>query len=371
MLYSLEMHAQEMANLLESLVEHFDLCVMAVKHTEGGGAAAQSITGDMPTGVPVREGLNANLNVPMDPLSESHYREMVNVLIKDAAEAEDVVMEIQDRIGDMESVLENLLAQRDVLLAVYQATTNVYEHLSSLASSRLPSYIAQAHNFTHVWNDENERINGGLADLSDLHSLYDGFLDAYDGLLLEVARRKHVRARVEKVIRETQHKLDHLYEEDVNARETFRVEQGDYLPSDIWPGLSREPMHVEFRRISGGNLKDAFHDQEGLARTRLRKGRSLRREMMQMGKLSLISRDQSLNRLLCGLRRERSISLRPYDGRSDIIYPTTLSTTALYRSGSHDELNGHSPHRTSILTGNSRYHPQTHTLRRAASCQQM
>lgn len=273
MLHSLEMHAQEMANLLESLVEHFDLCVTAVKHTEGGGAAAQSITGDMPTGVTVGEGLNA-MSAPLDPLSESDYREMVNVLIKDAAEAEDVVMEIQDRIGDMESVLENVLAQRDVLLSVYHATTNVYEHLSSLASTRLPGYIAQAHNFTRIWNDENDRINSGLADLSDLHSLYDGFLDAYDGLILEVARRKHVRQRVEKVLRDTRQKLDHLYEEDVNARETFRVEQGDYLPSDIWPGLSREPMRVEFRRISGGNLKDAFPgpEQENTAADEAREG---------------------------------------------------------------------------------------------------
>ena len=97
-----------------------------------------------------------------------------------------------------------------------------------------------------------------MADLSELHSLYNGFLDAYDGLILEVSRRKHVRQRVEKVLRETRHKLNHLYEEDVNSREAFRVEQGDYLPSDIWPGIGREPMRVEFERISGGNLKDVL-----------------------------------------------------------------------------------------------------------------
>lgn len=266
MLHSLEMHAQEMANLLESLVQHFDLCVTAVKHTEGGGAAAQSITGDIPTSVPVggragsnfEDATNTDLNAPLGPLSESDYLEMVNVLIKDAAEAEDVVMEIQDRIGDMETVLENVLAQRDALLSIYHATTDVFQHLSSLASARLPGYIAQAHNFTRVWNEQNERISGGLADLFNLHSLYDGFLDAYDGLILEVSRRKHVRQRVEKVLREARHKLSHLYEEDVHARETFRVEQGDYLPSDIWPGIGREPMRVEFQRISGGNLKDAI-----------------------------------------------------------------------------------------------------------------
>ncbi|KAH1726719.1 autophagy protein 17 [Aspergillus fumigatus] len=263
MLHSLEMHAQEMANLLESLVRHFDLCVTAVKHTEGGGAAAKSITGDMPVGVPVsgrmgsniEEEINNNLNAPLDPLSNSEYQEMVNVLFKDAAEAEDVVMEIQDRIGEMESVLENVLAQRDALRSIYNATTDIYQHLSSLGSTRLPGYIAQAHNFTQVWHEENDRISGGLADLSDLNSLYNGFLDAYDGLIVEVARRKHVRQRVEKVLRDTRHKLDQLYEEDVTARETFRVEKGDYLPSDIWPEIGREPMRIEFRRISGAKVQ--------------------------------------------------------------------------------------------------------------------
>ncbi|KAL4820303.1 autophagy-related protein 17 [Aspergillus spinulosporus] len=270
MVHSLEMHAQEMANLLESLVRHFDLCVTAVKHTEGGGAAAQSITGDLPAGVmgsypgpgqgtgagPIIEGdFNANPNAPLEPLSDSEYREMVNVIVNDAAEAEDVVMEIQDRIGEMESVLETLTTQRDSFAAIYNATKEVFSYLSSLASTRLPGYIAQAHAFTAVWNDEHERIKGGLADLSDLSALYDGFLDAYDGLIIEVARRRHVRHRVEKILRDARNKLDALYEEDVNARETFRVEQGDYLPSDIWPGLSREPMRVEFRRISGGPLK--------------------------------------------------------------------------------------------------------------------
>ncbi|EAW18972.1 autophagy-related protein 17 [Aspergillus fischeri NRRL 181] len=275
MLHSLEMHAQEMANLLESLVRHFDLCVTAVKHTEGGGAAAKSITGDMPVGVPVSgrmgsniEDINDNLNAPLDPLSNSEYQEMVNVLFKDAAEAEDVVMEIQDRISEMESVLENVLAQRDALRSIYNATTDIYQHLSSLGSTRLPGYIAQAHNFTQVWHEENDRISGGLADLSDLNSLYDGFLDAYDGLIVEVARRKHVRQRVEKVLRDARHKLDQLYEEDVTARETFRVEKGDYLPSDIWPEIGREPMRIEFRRISGANVQAVNlqrpHEQEAI-----------------------------------------------------------------------------------------------------------
>lgn len=259
------MHAQEMAVLLESLVRHFDLCVTAVKHTEGGGAAARSITGDMPPevqtsgeGVPnIGEEINANLNAPLDPLTDQEYQEMVTVLAKDALEAEDVVMEIQDRISEMESIYEQIGAQRDALLSISTATLAVNRHLSTLASSRLPRYISQAHNFTRVWNEENERFTSGLTELSDLHSLYEGFLNAYDSLILEVARRRHVRHRVEKTLRDTKHKLDQLYEEEVTAREAFRVEQGDFLPSDIWPGIGRAPMQVQFLRLSGGQLEGA------------------------------------------------------------------------------------------------------------------
>lgn len=272
MLQSLELHAQEMADLLSSLVRHFDLCVTAVKHTEGGGAAARSITGDIPTQVgasgeglhDIGEEINANLNAPLDPMTDQEYEEMLNVLVKDAPEAEDVVMEIQDRISEMEATFEQISIQRDALLSISAATLQVHRHLSNLASTRLPRYISQAHNFTQVWSEENERFNAGLTELSDLHSLYDGFLNAYDRLILEVARRSHVRHRVEKVLRDTRNKLNQLYDEDVAARETFRVEQGDFLPSDIWPGIGRAPMHVRFERVAGGHLEGvlAQEDQE-------------------------------------------------------------------------------------------------------------
>ncbi|KAJ5195434.1 uncharacterized protein N7498_008872 [Penicillium cinerascens] len=270
MLQSLETHAQEMASLLESLVRHFDLCVTAVKHTEGGGAAARSITGDMPAEVQTSgdgmpnfgDEINANLNAPLDPMSDQEYEEMVNVLTKDALEAEDVVMEIQDRISEMESVYEQVGIHRDALLSISNATLQVHRHLSTLASTRLPRYISQAHNFTQVWSEENDRINSGLTELSDLHSLYEGFLNAYDSLILEVARRAHVRARVEKVLRDTKHKLTQLHDEDVAAREAFRVEQGDFLPSDIWPGIGRAPMQVEFLRVSGGQLPALAEGQD-------------------------------------------------------------------------------------------------------------
>uniref|UniRef100_A0A093VV76 Autophagy-related protein 17 n=1 Tax=Talaromyces marneffei PM1 TaxID=1077442 RepID=A0A093VV76_TALMA len=248
MLRSLESHAQEMADLLESLVHHFDRCVTAVKHTEGGGAVARSITGDMPQGLHVphaeetADDADLNANDTVDPMTDSDYEDMLGVLTKDAAEAEDVVLEIQERSSEMETILESILAHRDSVITVYNATTEVFDHLSTLATSRLPEFLSQAHAFTHIWNEEHERIRTGMADLADLRSLYVGIAP------------ETLRQGIERVLRETRIKLDQLYEEDINAREAFRVEQGDYLPSDIWPGLSRAPMRIKFSKLSGGKL---------------------------------------------------------------------------------------------------------------------
>lgn len=258
MLQSLEEHARKMARNLESLANHFDLCVKVLKHTQGGGAAARSITGDMPTDVS-GEGvikIEETLDAPQDPITDKEYRDMLQVIINDTPVAEDVVVEFQDRINDMESIFEQVMVQHDALISISNATLEVHQHLSTLASTGLPRYISQTHNFTHVWKEENDRINSGLVELFDLHTLYKGFLNAYDNLILEVSRRSHVRKRVEKVLQHTQDKLKHLYEEDVAAREAFRVEQGDFLPSDIWPGIGNAPMQVEFLRVSGGQLKE-------------------------------------------------------------------------------------------------------------------
>jgi autophagy-related protein 17 len=155
----------------------------------------------------------------------------------------------------MESTLDHVLAQRDALISACTATTDIFYRLSTLATTRLPDYIAHAHTFTRIWNEEHECIHAGMSDLSDLRASYTGFLDAYDGLILEVARQKATREAVQKVLRDARGKLDKLFEDDVRSREAFRVDQGDYLPSDIWPGLARGPMRVGFVRISGDKLE--------------------------------------------------------------------------------------------------------------------
>jgi autophagy-related protein 17 len=198
----------------------------------------------------------------LEPLSETEYHEMLSVLTKDAAEADDVVLEIQDRIGEMETTFDQVLEQRDALTSASTATTAVFHSLAKFASTKLPTYVAQCHTFAAIRKEEHERIQAGMVELTELRSLYIGFLDAYDGLILEAARRKSVRMAVEKVLRDARTKLDKFYADDVHAREKFRLEQGDYLPSDIWPDLGKGPMRVEFTRVFDGEEEEHAQQQQ-------------------------------------------------------------------------------------------------------------
>lgn len=247
-LQSMGENAQDMAHNLESLVKHFDICVTAIKHTEGGGAAAQKMTIDLPEGV----GLDLdNVDTPVEPMGEEEMRDMLEVLQKDAGEVEDVVMEIKDRIADMDTEFERVLAYNDHLSEIFARTTAAVKLLEESADN-LSIYISQSHTFLLRWDDEKAKIEKGMAQLEELRVFYDGFLLAYDNLIIEVGRRKNVDMRMAKIRQDALAKIERLHEEDIAERDAFKQEQGAFLPMDIWPGLMAAPKRYEISAVDGG-----------------------------------------------------------------------------------------------------------------------
>ena len=246
LLRSLESHAKEMADLLESLVRHNELCVTAVKHTEGGGAAAEGIIADLPAGVNVG---NMADHSSSQPISEEEYQEMMAVLEKDANEVDEVVLEIRDRLGEMESQSESIVAYQNNLKDVLAGTRSAFRFLEVVGSS-LPGYISQSRDFMARLEEERAKIDDRKAELEGLRDFYQGFLRAYDELIVEVGRRRAVQLKMERLVQDAVTKTRRLYDEDMAEREAFRQHLGDYLPSDIWPGLLNPPMQYEVMAIS-------------------------------------------------------------------------------------------------------------------------
>jgi autophagy-related protein 17 len=254
LLKKLDSHAKEMAESLESLVKHFDLCVTAIKHTEGGGAAvAKNVSvADLPEGFGVED-----FETPAQPITEEERLEMMQVLENDANEVDEVVMEIQDRSAEMEAQLDQILMWKERKQGRYEDFLKAFKLLEQ-ASTRLPSYVSQSSAYSAKWSYEKLKIEEGMAGLESLREIYRNFLGAYDGLIVEVARRKAVKNQMEKVVRDAEAKLEKLYEADAADREAFGFDHGDYLPSDIWPGLANPPPRFVISRADseGGSVPE-------------------------------------------------------------------------------------------------------------------
>ena len=241
----MEDHAKEMADNLESLVKHFDLCVSAIKHTEGGGDAAQRIAGELPEGVDLGEAI---VSATPRSISEEERREMLEVIENDADQVDEVVMDIRTRIGEMESQHEVLLEHLDVCDREDKNTIAAVSLLEDIGQ-RLAPFIAQSQVYLMRWDEEKARIDERMEELEGLREFYDGFLAAYDNLLIEIGRRKALEMKTEKVVQDALHKIARLYENDAEAREVFRKEQGDFLPIDIWPGMTQGPLRYELSPV--------------------------------------------------------------------------------------------------------------------------
>lgn len=241
-LQDMECRSREMADNLESLVKHFDLCLMAIKHTEGGGDAAIRLT----AGLPDAAGMEEDVAGVPEPISEQERQDMLDVVAKDADQVEEVVMEIRDHVTAMETQFETVTAYIARLEQDYSSTAEAFNVLEEVGR-QLQAFVAQSQVFVMRWDDEKAKINERMDELSNLEDFYLGYLGAYDHLLVEIGRRQFMEQQMEKVLQDAARKLDTLYEEDNTRREAFKKDYGDFLPVDIWPGLTNPPLKFETR----------------------------------------------------------------------------------------------------------------------------
>ncbi|KAH7396000.1 autophagy-related protein 17 [Cadophora sp. MPI-SDFR-AT-0126] len=248
-LQTLETNAQEMAALLDSLVSHFDLCVNAIRHTEGGYAAVRKAASSQPPEaepVSVSGVMNTENDPTADnPISPEERQEMLDVLEKDAAQVEDVVMELRDYLNDMEAKHEEVIEHISVLTRTHNETTAAYSILEAVGA-RLPGYIIASQDFRLHWEETKLNIQEQLSELESMRVFYENYFSSYDSLILEVYRRKQSDEKVKSIMRKAVEQIEKVYEADMKEREGFRVDVGDYLPVDLWPGVNAPARKWEF-----------------------------------------------------------------------------------------------------------------------------
>lgn len=240
-----------MAGLLDSLVSHFDLCVNAIRHTEGGYAAVRKAASSQPPGVePVSvSGVmnNEDDTTSEQTISEEERKEMLDVLEKDAEQVEDVVMELREFLSEMEQKHEAVLEYVSNLTTVHTSTLATFQMLETI-SARLSGYIAASQDFRLHWDDTKLNIHEQLSELESMRLFYENYHSSYDGLLLEVWRRRQTEEKVKGIMRKAMEQVERVLEGDRVEREGFRSDVGEFLPVDLWDGVNVPPSTWEFAR---------------------------------------------------------------------------------------------------------------------------
>jgi len=249
--HDMESHAAEMATLLQSLISHYDLCVSALKHTEGGGEAAreaiQAADELAKNAQGVEESLYAATAIP-DPMDAAERAEMLRVLENDAAEVEDVVGELRERGGEIEGLYGQLSSRANNSRKTTRGLRRAVEGMHAVKDA-LPVYLDAIASFKEGWANLRLAMQGKTQELVGLCGFYEQFWSGYKKLLREVDRRAAVEAQMARVAEKARRDLERLYEADREAREEFVEEVGGFLPGDIWPGLAERGTRWEVREV--------------------------------------------------------------------------------------------------------------------------
>jgi autophagy-related protein 17 len=239
-----------MAEHLTSLTRHFDMCVTAVRTTEGGAALAlrkaAEVTSSQHGDQVSISGVMGNPHGGQDdgsrrveePMSAEERADVVSVVVADAPEVDDVVADLEAALQAMEADFAALRAQTDRIRAVYGGAVAAFAALEEVGL-RLGGYVAAEAEFVARWEDEREVIFRKLEEMDELRRFYDGYAGAYDSLLLEVERRRGVEDKILGLLRKAREGVEKIVEADRREREVFREEVGEFLPTDLWVGMNR------------------------------------------------------------------------------------------------------------------------------------
>lgn len=255
-------HSSSMAELLTSLTKHFDMCVTAVRTTEGAVAVArrkaaedtqtQDAEAVSISGVIAEQ--ESNLS-DLEPKTAEDRAEMLKVVVQDATEVGEVVQEIQDRLGAVEHEALMLERQAERVRGAYATIADAYALLDGVGG-RLAPYMSAGDDFLQRWDLEKDTVHAKVREMGELREFYERYAGAYASLVLEVERRRSVDDRIRAIWRKAQDGVDKLLEADRDARQAFRDDVGEFLPTDLWDAVQGPAQRWEVVPVEDGPRED-------------------------------------------------------------------------------------------------------------------
>ncbi|QEU60435.1 Atg17 [Kluyveromyces lactis] len=191
----------DLADFLRSITDHFDKCTILKEQQ-----------------IPLPDLKELFQIVKKDDTQLENIRELVfetGLEVKAfSKKVNETISEIMDKVGGFHQLASKILTE----LGKCEEYLSIFQKIANLVSVYKESCIKK------------------IEQVQQLCEFYDKFKLGYKNLLRERDRRKATALQMEKILKECQEKLQALSDADLDQRQQFLLENGDYLPENIWPG---------------------------------------------------------------------------------------------------------------------------------------
>ncbi|CAN6625789.1 autophagy-related protein 17 [Trichomonascus vanleenenianus] len=208
-------HAHAMAELLESLTRHYDQCLKAIELTDQN-------------------------KVPKEEIGE-----LLQVLENDSYEVEGAVNELHSRRQSIEVSERSVSEFCDKMGKMHIEVVNYFKELDTFTSNELREYLKTLDGHSKDQSEYATEIAKLVTEVNSLVDYYNLFYKSYHSMVLEIVRRSKAQAKMESLVQTMLNTINSAYNEEVEQRRTFLQEHGDFLPSDLWEGLTESPGYPE------------------------------------------------------------------------------------------------------------------------------
>lgn len=214
----------DLGSILISLTTHFDRCKLLFRNT---GLDKNNMSQE----ISYQTNNDSQLK---NSLSKTDYIGLYKIVKKDNDELPSILATIYEIIDDIESVLTKsgrLLDQKRTMNITIKG--KITKFLNAL--TKYNEYLTIFEDISTLISNFKESCQKDIETIKELYEFYEQFQDSYKNLLKESQRRESVAMMMENILQDCEKKLKSLGIDDLNQRQHFLEENGNYLPGNIWP----------------------------------------------------------------------------------------------------------------------------------------
>jgi autophagy-related protein 17 len=192
---------------------------------------------------------------------------LYEVLENDSKEVEGVVLELEDRNNSIQVSEKSVSEFYQQMQKMHKVVVKYFNQLELFGNTNLPSTLESIDDYSKKQKVQVEEVSKLIEEISSLTDYYEMFSKSYHAMVLEILRRSDAQSKLETYLDDVAKTLNKLHQEELDARKTFLDERGDFLPIDLWPGLTASPRvpkisleTTEFPKLSEKTITNAIKE---------------------------------------------------------------------------------------------------------------